>query len=67
MTALKKIVEIPGNIRKSSVNKILIRHIAQLYLDNLDIKIFEGLPNTPHFNPDLDTEKMGGAGSSNRN
>jgi NAD(P)H-dependent FMN reductase len=56
MTNRKKIIAIPGSLGQDSVNLNLIRSIAQLYLDKLDIKIFEGLSDIPHFNPDLDNE-----------
>lgn len=56
MPIRKKIIAIPGSLRQDSVNLNLIRSIAQLYLDKLDITIFEGLSDIPHFNPDLDNE-----------
>ena len=56
METQKRIIAISGSTRQSSSNLSLIRHIAQLYLGELDIKIFEELSGIPHFNPDLDNE-----------
>lgn len=57
MTGRKKIVAIPGSTRKNSANLSLINAINELYSDQLEFKIFQGLTGIPHFNPDLDTEK----------
>jgi NAD(P)H-dependent FMN reductase len=51
-----KIIAISGSTRQDSANLSLIRAITELYLDQLDVKIFEGLSALPHFNPDLDTD-----------
>jgi chromate reductase len=51
----KKILAICGSARQKSVNLNLIKAIVELFGDELDIKIFEGLSEIPHFNPDLDT------------
>ncbi|HYV93809.1 MAG TPA: NADPH-dependent FMN reductase [Chitinophagales bacterium] len=56
MTSKKKILAISGSTRQSSSNLNLIKAIINLYTDQLDIKIFEGLSDIPHFNPDLDTD-----------
>jgi chromate reductase, NAD(P)H dehydrogenase (quinone) len=52
----KKIVAISGSTRQLSTNLNLIEAIIELYSDELDIKMFQGLSDIPHFNPDLDTE-----------
>ena len=57
MTGRKKIIAIPGSTRKNSANLSLINAINQLYSDQLEFKIFQGLTSIPHFNPDLDTDK----------
>jgi NAD(P)H-dependent FMN reductase len=56
MTGQKKIVAIPGSTRKNSANLSLINTINELYSDQLDFKLFQGLTEIPHFNPDLDTD-----------
>src|SRR5215510_6334518 len=53
---LKKIIAISGSTRKYSTNLSLINAIKDLYGDRLEIKIFEGLAEIPHFNPDLNTD-----------
>ena len=52
----KNIVAISGSTRKSSTNLNLIKAITELSMETLNIKVFEGLSELPHFNPDLDHE-----------
>jgi len=52
----KKILAICGSTRKTSSNSNLINAIHNLYKDSVDITVFEGLSDIPHFNPDLDNE-----------
>ena len=52
----KNILAISGSIRQFSCNLNLINCIAQLYSNKVNIKIFEGLSEIPHFNPDFDNE-----------
>jgi len=56
MNSKKKILAISGSTRQSSANLSLIKAIIDFSADNLEIKIFQGLPNIPHFNPDLDND-----------
>ena len=56
MNELKKILAIPGSIRKRSTNLQLIEAIIELTTGSAEFQIFKGLPGIPHFNPDLDTE-----------
>jgi chromate reductase, NAD(P)H dehydrogenase (quinone) len=56
MTNRKRILAICGSTRKSSTNLNLIKAIIEFYAEELDIKIFEGLSEIPHFNPDLDND-----------
>lgn len=56
MSKLKKILAICGSTRQSSSNLNLIKAITELFKDELDIRLFDGLAAIPHFNPDLDTE-----------
>jgi len=56
MKTRKKIIALCGSTRKHSTNHDLIDAIIELYNDQLDIQIFEGLDQIPHFNPDLDVE-----------
>ena len=56
MTERKKIIAIPGSLSQRSANMNLINAIIELYSNQLDIKIFQGLSKIPPFNPDLDNE-----------
>jgi len=51
-----KILAICGSTRNSSSNRELLNAIIDLYGSEADIKIFEGIDNIPHFNPDLDND-----------
>jgi len=57
----KKIVAIPGSTRKNSTNHSLMRALAALKGDQLEITIFDGIAGLPHFDPDLEGEKIPGA------
>jgi len=54
MISRNKVLAICGSTRQNSSNLILIKAIAELFSVELDVKIFEGLSELPHFNPDLD-------------
>ena len=56
MKEKNKILAISGSTRVQSTNLNYIRAIAQLSADIFEIKIFQGLTDLPHFNPDLDIE-----------
>lgn len=51
-----KILAISGSLRASSSNTALLRAAIGLAPDNMDISIYDGLGNLPHFNPELDTD-----------
>ncbi|SHF79658.1 NADPH-dependent FMN reductase [Pedobacter caeni] len=48
------ILAISGSTRKSSSNINLIKAIGLLTTESFSIRIFDGLTELPHFNPDLD-------------
>ena len=50
------IVAISGSLRANSTNTAILRAISKLAPDNIDISIYEGIGNLPHFNPELDGE-----------
>ena len=56
MPGKKQILAISGSTRQSSSNLNLIHAIRELYLDQVDLVIYNGLTEIPHFNPDLDTD-----------
>src|SRR5690348_15469510 len=52
MNNRSKIIAISGSTRQDSTNHRLIRAIADLSKETLDIQLFDGIGNLPHFNPD---------------
>jgi chromate reductase, NAD(P)H dehydrogenase (quinone) len=53
-----KILAISGSLRVSSSNTAILRSIAKLAPSNIQLSIYDGLGNLPHFNPELDTDKV---------
>ncbi len=56
MTNKKQILAISGSTRKSSTNLNLIKAIIDFSSDEFEVKIFQGLTEIPHFNPDIDND-----------
>jgi chromate reductase, NAD(P)H dehydrogenase (quinone) len=56
--ARKKILAIVGSLRSNSVNEILLRYLADKYKQSLDIRLYNGIAELPHFNPDLENENL---------
>lgn len=54
----KKILAIVGSTRKNSVNELILKLIASLYTDALDVKIYRELTVLPYFNPDITDEEL---------
>jgi len=53
-----RILAISGSLRASSSNTALLRAAAALAPQNVEVVLYEGLGNLPHFNPDLDGETV---------
>jgi chromate reductase, NAD(P)H dehydrogenase (quinone) len=53
-----KILGISGSLRVSSSNTAILRSIARLAPSNIQLSIYDGLGNLPHFNPELDDDKL---------
>ena len=51
-----KILAISGSLRPSSSNTAIVRALIELASDRMNISIYDGLDNLPHFNPDLDVD-----------
>jgi chromate reductase, NAD(P)H dehydrogenase (quinone) len=51
-----KILAISGSLRATSSNTALLEAAAQLVPPGMEMEIFAGLGELPHFNPDLDAE-----------
>jgi chromate reductase, NAD(P)H dehydrogenase (quinone) len=49
-----KILAISGSLRARSSNTSILRAIVKLRSTNIQISIYDGLGNLPHFNPELD-------------
>lgn len=54
----KKIFAISGSTRADSVNACILNAIAAMYEAKADFRIFSGIAQLPHFNPDLDNENV---------
>ena len=54
----KKIFAISGSTRADSVNACILNAIAVMYEAKADFRIFTGIAQLPHFNPDLDNENV---------
>ena len=52
----KKVLAILGSTRHKSINHSLIKAIADLSAESLDITVFNEIANLPQFNPDNDGE-----------
>lgn len=51
-----RILAISGSLKASSTNTKLVRAIAELAPENVEISLYEGLASLPHFTPDRDDE-----------
>ncbi len=52
-----RILAISGSLKASSTNTALVRAIATMAPEDMEVTIYDGLGNLPHFTPDLDDEK----------
>lgn len=51
-----KILAISGSLRANSSNTAILRAVTKIAPENIEIKLYEGLGELPHFNPDLDND-----------
>src|SRR5215210_7667841 len=51
-----KIIAISGSLRRQSSNAALLRAAAGVAPDGIQVVMYDGLGELPHFNPDLDEE-----------
>ena len=49
-----RVLAISGSLRSASANTAVLRAAVTLAPEGLDIVLYEGLADLPHFNPDLD-------------
>jgi chromate reductase, NAD(P)H dehydrogenase (quinone) len=52
-----KILAISGSLRANSSNTSILRAIAKLAPDRVQISIYPGIGDLPHFNPELDDDR----------
>jgi len=53
-----KIIGISGSLRTASVNTALLRAAASSTPYNVELVLYDGFRNLPHFNPELDSEPV---------
>ena len=53
---MKTILAICGSTRQNSINLELLDIVANLFKEQIILKIFTQIADLPHFNPDLDNE-----------
>ena len=51
-----RVVAISGSLRAGSSNTTILQEMKRLAPSDLDVDLWEGLGDLPHFNPDLDEE-----------
>lgn len=51
-----RIIAISGSLRAASSNSALLRALARIAPDGVEVVLYDGLGDLPHFNPDLDAE-----------
>ncbi len=54
-TSRTKILAISGSLRQNSSNTNLLQSAIELAPPNIEIRLYGGLNDLPHFNPDLET------------
>lgn len=52
-----RLLAISGSLRSASSNATLLRAAALLVPSGTTVRLFQGLGDLPHFNPDLDTDE----------
>jgi NAD(P)H-dependent FMN reductase len=57
ITRTIRILAISGSLRKISSNTALLQAAIALAPENVEIKLYAGLGNLPHFNPDLEASE----------
>ena len=54
----KRILGISGSTKSNSTNFFILKHLAEMFYDTLELNIFDGIDKLPHFNPDQDQENL---------
>ena len=56
MEKRNKILAISGSTKRPSSNESILKFIAASFQDQLEVEIYPGIEQLPHFNPDVDRE-----------
>lgn len=51
-----RVLAVSGSLRASSSNTALVHAAAAMAPDGVEVSVYEGMGDLPHFNPDLDAE-----------
>ena len=51
-----KIVAVSGSLRAASTNTALVCTAAALAPEGMEVRVYDGLADLPHFSPELDGE-----------
>lgn len=54
---MKNILAISGSLRAKSTNQMILEIITEMFGDVINLTLYTGLGDLPHFNPDLDTNQ----------
>ena len=54
----KNVLAISGSTRKNSNNEAILKAIAEMYKEAMDVQIYDGIEKLPHFNPDIEDENV---------
>jgi chromate reductase len=52
----RRILAISGSLRARSANLDIIEYIGRQFADQIELEIYRGLADLPHFNPDADVD-----------
>jgi NAD(P)H-dependent FMN reductase len=55
---MKNILAISGSLRAKSTNLAILEIVAKMFSDKINLTVYNGLADLPHFNPDLDTDEQ---------
>ncbi|MEP2024397.1 MAG: NAD(P)H-dependent oxidoreductase [Reichenbachiella sp.] len=53
---MKNILAISGSIRQNSSNHVVLQYIGEKFCNEIDMELYQGIDQLPHFNPDYDKE-----------
>ena len=54
----KNVLAISGSTRINSNNEAILKAISNIYNDQIEVHIYDGIAKLPHFNPDLEDDKV---------